>query len=99
MCQLASHPSALTMQFLSVAYHLLHSSFLRTIARGFALAFGSWLSLLTMSPNRYSHRGLPPTKFASMLAAHRFIEGTNAGVPVFAPHVERLGVTNCPVLL
>ena len=43
-CQLASHPSALTMRFLSVASHLLHSGFLRTIPRGFALAFGSWLS-------------------------------------------------------
>ena len=29
------------------ASHLLHSSFLRTIPRGFALAFGSWLSLLS----------------------------------------------------
>ena len=28
------------------ASHLLHSSFPRTIPRGFALAFGSWLSLL-----------------------------------------------------
>jgi hypothetical protein len=35
-----------------------------------ALAFGSWLSLLTMSPSRYSHRGLPPQKFAPMLGAH-----------------------------
>src|ERR1017187_9278184 len=44
MCQLASHPSALTMRFLSVASHLLHSGFLQTIPRGIALAFGSWLS-------------------------------------------------------
>ena len=27
-----------------IASHLLHSGFLRTIPRGFALAFGSWLS-------------------------------------------------------
>ena len=70
VCQLASHPSALTMRFLSVASHLLHSGFLRTIPRGIALAFGSWLSLLTMSPSRYSHRGLSPHKFAPMLGAH-----------------------------
>jgi len=47
MCQLASQPSALSMRFLSVASHLLHSGFLRTIPRGIALAFGSWLSLLS----------------------------------------------------
>ena len=47
MCQLASHPSALTMRFLSVASHLLHSGFLQTRPRGLALAFGSWLSLLS----------------------------------------------------
>ena len=44
MCQLASHPSALTMRFLSVASHLLHSGFLQTTPRGAALAVGSWLS-------------------------------------------------------
>ena len=33
-----------------------------------ALAFGSWLSLLTMSPSRYSHRELPPHKLGR--AAH-----------------------------
>jgi hypothetical protein len=76
MCQLASHPSALTMRFLSVASHLLHSGFLRTIPRGLALAFGSWLSLLTLSPSRYSHRGLPPHKFAPMLGAHPSVKRT-----------------------
>jgi hypothetical protein len=69
MCQLASHPSALTMRFLSVASHLLHSGFLQTMPHDIALAFGSWLSLLTMSPSRHSHRGLPPHKFAPMLGA------------------------------
>ena len=44
MCQLASHPSALTMRFLSVASHLLHSGFLQTTPRGAALAVGLWLS-------------------------------------------------------
>ena len=84
MCQLASHPSALTMRFLSVASHVLHSGFLRTIARGFALAFGSWLSLLTMSPSRYSHRGLRPHKFAPMLGgAHRSLNRTHCGGPSF----------------
>lgn len=70
MCLLASHHSALTMQFLSLASHLLHSGFLQTIPRGLALDFGSWLSLFTMSPSRYSHRGLSPRKFAPMLGAH-----------------------------
>lgn len=74
MCQLASHPSALTMRFLSVASHLLHSGFLQTTPRGLALAFGSWLSLLTMSPSRHSHRGLSPHKFAPMLGAHPALE-------------------------
>ena len=60
LCQLASHPSALTMRFLSVASHLLHSGFLRTRPRGLALAVGSWLSLLTMSPSRYLHRDFHP---------------------------------------
>ena len=52
------------------ASHLLHSGFLQTMPRDIALAFGSWLSLLTMSPSRYSHRGLSPHKFAPMLGAH-----------------------------
>ena len=76
MRQLASQPSALSMRFLSVASHLLHSSFLQTFPRGLALAFGSWLSLLTMSPSRYSHRGLPPHKFAPMLGAHPSLKRT-----------------------
>jgi hypothetical protein len=76
MCQLASQPSALTMRFLSVASHLLHSGFLRTCPRGIALAFGSWLSLLMMSPSRYLHRGLPPHKFAPTLGAHTHFEPT-----------------------
>jgi len=37
-------------------------------------AFGSWLSLLTMSPSRYSHRGLAPHKFAPMLGAHHSLK-------------------------
>ena len=69
MCHRQQHPSALTMRFLSVASHLLHSGFLQTMPRDIALAFGSWLSLLTMSPSRYSHRGLSPHKFAPMLGA------------------------------
>ena len=76
MCQLASQPSALTMRFLSVASHLLHSGFLQTMPRDIALAFGSWLSLLTMSPSRYSHRGLAPHKFAPMLGAHPLVNRT-----------------------
>src|ERR1039457_3325520 len=78
MCQLASHPSALTMRFLSVASHLLHSGFLQTIPRGIALAFGSWLSLLKISPSRSLHRGLAPHKFAPMLGAHPSIERTSS---------------------
>jgi hypothetical protein len=68
------------MRFLSVASHLLHSGFLQTNPRGPALAVGSWLSLLIMmSPGRYSHRGLPPHKFAPMLGAHcRFNADVNA---------------------
>ena len=81
MCQLASHPSALTMRFLSVASHLLHSGILRTIPRGLALAFGSWLFLLTLSPSRFSHRGLPPHKFAPMLGAHPTLNRTVCGGP------------------
>ena len=41
------HAGRPCMRFLSVALHLLHSGFLRTIPRGLALAFGSWLSLLS----------------------------------------------------
>ena len=52
------------------ASHLLHSGFLQTMPRDIAFAFGSWLSLLTMSPSRYSHRELSPHKFAPMLGAH-----------------------------
>ena len=92
MCQLASHPSAFTMRFLSVASHLLHSGFLQTSPRGLALAFGSWLSLLTMSPSRYLHRGLPPHKFAPMLGAHPSIERTvSSGLRPLptAAHVKR----------
>ena len=70
ICHRQQHPSALTMRFLSVASHLLHSGFLQTNPRAAALAVGSWLSLLTMSPSRYSHRGLAPRKFAPMLGAH-----------------------------
>ena len=76
MCYLPSPTASLGLDYAVscglqfVASHLLHSGFLRTIPRGFALAFGSWLSLLTMSPSRYSHRGLPPHKFAPMLGAH-----------------------------
>ena len=54
----------------SVASHRLHAGFQRAIPRGFALAFGAWLSLLTLSPSRYSHRGFPPHKFAPTLGAH-----------------------------
>ena len=80
MCQLASHPSALTMRFLSVASHLLHSGFLQTMPHDIALAFGSWLSLLTMSPSRHSHRGLPPHKFAPMLGAHPSLKRSANGL-------------------
>lgn len=45
--EIALHPSALTMRFLSVASHFLHSGFVQTVPRGLALAFGSWLSLPT----------------------------------------------------
>ena len=92
MCQLASHPSALTMRFLSVASHLLHSGFLQTNPRGIALAVGSWLFLLTMSPSRYPHRGLPPDKFAPMLGAlgaHPSFEATATGKPASAPQLKR----------
>ena len=65
----------------SVAQHLLHSGFLRTIPRGFALAFSSWLSMLTMSPSRYSHRGLPPHKFAPKLGAHHSLKQSANGRP------------------
>ena len=40
---------------------------------------GSWLSLLTMSPSRYSHRGLAPHKFAPMLGAHPSFQRTAFG--------------------
>ena len=83
MCHRQQHPSALTMRFLSVASHLLHSGFLRTIPRGFALAFGSWLSFLTMSPSGYSNRGLAPHKFAPMLGAHRSLNRTLNSMPAF----------------
>ena len=35
--------------------------------------------LLTMSPSRYSHRGLAPHKFAPMLGAHRALNRTHCG--------------------
>lgn len=93
MCQLASPPSALTMRFLSVASHLLHSGFLRTAPRGTALAFGSWFCLLTMSPSRYSHRGLAPHKFAPMLGAHKPIEATPYGRASWAALETMLPIT------
>ena len=92
ICHRQQHPSALTMRLLFVASHLFHSGFLRTIPRGFALAFGSWLSLLTLSPSLYSRRGLPPHKFAPMLGAHPSIERTcQRSLRAFWPaaHVER----------
>jgi hypothetical protein len=91
-CASSPRPPGPCMRFLSVASHLLHSGFLRTNPRGPALAVGSWLSLLTMSPSRYSHRGLPPHKFAPMLGAHHSINRTNAGWlrhPPFAGYVKR----------
>ena len=57
MCQLASHPSALTMRFLFVASHLLHSGFLQTIPRGLALAFGPWLSFAHDEPKSVLPQG------------------------------------------
>ena len=48
----------------------LHSGFLQTIPRRIALAVGWWLRSLSMSPIRFSHRGLSPHKFAPMLGAH-----------------------------
>ena len=63
------------------ASHLLRCGFLRTMPRGLALAFGSWLSLLTMSPSRYSHRGLAPQKFAPMLGAHPSLKRSANGRP------------------
>ena len=80
MCHRQQHPSALTMRFLSVASHLLHSGFLQTMPHDIALAFGSWLSLLTMSPSRHSHRGLPPHKFAPMLGAHPSLKRSANGM-------------------
>ena len=78
------------MRFLSVASHLLHSGFLQTFPRGSALAVGSWLSLLMMSPSRYSHRGLAPHKFAPMLGAHPSIERTVNGLRLSpAAHLKR----------
>ena len=74
------HPSALTVRFLSVASHLLHSSFLQTMPHDIALAFGSWLSLLTMSPSRYSHRGLSPHKFAPVLGAPPSLKRSTNGM-------------------
>ena len=58
---------------------LLHSGILRTIPRGFALPFGSWLFLLSLSPSRYSHRGLPPQKLSPMLGAHPSLNRTPIG--------------------
>ena len=86
MCQLGHRVPRPCMRFLSVASHLLHSGFLRTIPRGLALAFGSWLSLLTMSPSRYSHRGLAPHKFAPMLGAHPSIKRTCLSQAAYVKH-------------
>ena len=80
MGQLASHPSALTMRCQSVTSHLMHSSFLQTMPHDIALAFGSWLSLLTMSPSRYSRRGLATHKFAPMLGAHPSLKRSANGM-------------------
>ena len=79
MCQLASQPSALTMRFLFVASHLLHSGFLQTMPRDIALAFGSWLSLLTMSPSRYYHRGLAPHKFGRTIPSAQILTVSQQG--------------------
>ena len=68
----------------------LHSGFRQTFPRESALAFGSWLSLLTMSPSRYSHRGLAPHKFAPMLGAHPSFERTASG----SRSIPTLGVAN-----
>ena len=96
LCQLASHPSALTMRFLSVASHLLHSGFLWTSPRGLAVAFSSWLSLLTLSPSRYSHRRLPPHRFAPMLGAHPSLKWsansrTSGPIRRYAKHFRQPG--------
>ena len=49
--------------------------------------------LLTMSPSRYSHRGLPPHKFAPMLGAHHSLNLTLCGGPIlfsisFQPKID-----------
>ena len=46
------------------------------------------LSLLTMSPSRYSHRGLPPHKFAPMLGAHTSLNRTCHGVGLLATSIS-----------
>ena len=76
ICHLPSPTASLGLDYAvscglqSVASHLLHSGFVHTNPRGLALAFGSWLALLTLSPSLYSHRGLAPHQFAPMLGAH-----------------------------
>jgi hypothetical protein len=41
--------------------------------------------MLTMSPCRYSHRGLPPHKFAPMLGAHGSVKPTPTGFACLFP--------------
>jgi hypothetical protein len=82
MCQLDSTPSALCAVSVRRLAHLL-TGFLQTGLRGPALAFGQWLTWLSMSPIRFSHRGLSPHKFAPMLGAHPSLKrGANGAPPV-----------------
>ena len=84
MCQLASHPSALTMRFavrrlapLALGLPPDDTSRCRPCRRLVVI-------MLTMSPCRHSHRGLAPHKFAPMLGAHPSFERTRYGRPLQA---------------
>ena len=83
ICHRQQHPSALTMRF---AVRRLAPLALRLPSDDpsrFRPCRRLVLILLTMSPSRYSHRGLPPHKFAPMLGAHRSLNRTHCGRPAF----------------
>ncbi len=76
-----SHPSALTMRFVSLASHLCSRASSRPLLAESPLPSASGYPSLTMSPSRYSHRGLAPHKFAPILGAYLALNRAFCGGP------------------
>ena len=76
MCQLASPPSALLCGFCPSPRTSCTRASSRQSLAGLPLPSARGYPSLTMSPSRYSHRGLAPHKFAPMLGAHHSVKRT-----------------------